>query len=659
MKLPAKFFATLATAGLLYPAHHAVAAAGQRPIVYSSQAMDQGNAPADTVIDLVIAMNPLNRDALERFVASTIDPTSRNYRQFITPQQFAASYGQPAAVVDRVRTYLESQGMTVTKVFDNNLVMLAQATNAQAAALFATPIHTFVENGVASQRPLFTPVVPAALQDVVIQVAGLSTQPKARKHFKLPPNDDISAPAFTSLAQLQPLATLPTSRPGQYSTKDFSTLYNVAPLYARGVTGAGRTLGIMTFANFLPSDAAAFWAAVGLTGTAASTSRITEINVIPGSAIGTDGDDETTLDVEYSGGIAPGAAVRVYEAPNTDAGFLALFATAISDNLCDSLSISWGSPEWYNSSNDLMPYDAVLLQAAAQGIPISASSGDAGAYDLGYIQAYPYYSNVLSVDFPSSSPYVLASGGTTLPVTITKTNPTFSYTVTAEQPWAWDYLLSYYAAKTGSSGTQSTYYKSYFPVGGGGGVSVLYPIPAYQTSLAGLATSAAGQAEICFTSQPVIGSNPANPCTPGPTSTFSDGSFFPGGALLPAGFGGRNTPDVSLNADTYSGYVLLYRGSFYTQGGGTSFVAPQLNGVFTLLTQQAGRRIGWPHPQLYNAFRAQGYATGSPFRAIKQGSNLFYKASQSYNPATGLGSLDVDNLSRALIPASASSVKSR
>jgi subtilase family serine protease len=645
VKFKAKTVAAAASCLLLYPALCTTAAAAmQTPIAYSASAQDLGAAPADSVIDLAISLKLLNRPALEKFVADSVNPASRSYRRFLTPQQFAAAYGQPAAVVARVKTYLESQGMTVTRVYENNLVLMAKATNAQAAAVFNTAIHTFSENGITSQRPLLTPAIPAELADVMSGVHGLSTRPKARSHLKMAPVDADEVTSKAGARTATPLA-LPASKPGQYSTKDLVTLYNVTPLKTRGITGAGRTLGILTFASFANSDAVKYWTDLGLTAAQYSASRITVVNVIPGSTIDTNGDDETTLDVQQSGGLAPDAAVRVYEAPNTDAGFLALFTQAVTENIADSLSISWGSPEWYSSADDLAPYDAVLLQAAAQGIPISASSGDSGAYDMGYLQLYPAYSNLLSVDFPSSSPYVVAAGGTTLPVTITKTNPTFSYTVTAEQPWAWDYLLPYYAAKTGSSGTQSTYYKSYFPVGGGGGVSVLYPTPSYQQGLAGVQTSAPGQVEICFQSLA------ANPCTIGPVSTFSDGSFFPGGAALPAGFAGRNTPDVSLNADTYSGYVLYYKGAYYVQGGGTSFVAPQLNGIFTLLTQAAGHRIGWPHPQLYSIFKTVGYGSGSPFRAITKGSNLYYTASPQFNPATGLGSLDVGNLANYLAPA--------
>ena len=76
--------------------------------------------------------------------------------------------------------------------------------------------------------------------------------------------------------------------------------------------------------------------------------------------------------------------------------------------------------------------------------------------------------------------------------------------------------------------------------------------------------------------------------------------------------------------------------------------APQLNGIFALISSGKGSRLGQLQPQLYSAFKTQGYATGSPFRAITAGTDFFYSSKAAFNPATGLGSLDVANLARAL-----------
>ena len=139
-----------------------------------------------------------------------------------------------------------------------------------------------------------------------------------------------------------------------------------------------------------------------------------------------------------------------------------------------------------------------------------------------------------------------------------------------------------------------------------------------------------------------------------PASKFSKAKAIIGGTTyqdlvdLPSGVAGRNLPDVALNADPYSGYSVYFNGQLYSGEGGTSFVSPQLNGIFTLISSGLPGRVGNPAPQLYSAFKALGYGTGSPFKAITTGDNQYYKAGPNFNPASGLGSLDVDALATAL-----------
>jgi len=590
-------------------------------------AVDMGLASSTDQVELALTLNVANKADLQAFVASTVDASSSNFHRFITPEQFAKRYGQSEAAVQQLRSYLTAHGLSVTKVFNNRLVVMVRGSNAQVSQLFGTPIHSFAANGIRYQKPVGAVTIPAELQGLVHAVVGLSTEPHFRTHKKLLPDalkpvtPMVTAPvaAKRAGALLAKPANMPApGYPQQYTVNDLASLYDISPLYAKGLTGAGKTLGIMTFASFNPADVSAYWSAIGQSG---STARITVVNTMPGSTISTDGDTETTLDVEQSGGVAPGANIIVYEAPNSDAGSIALYTQAITDNIADTLSISWGESEIYYGPSDLAPYDNLFLQAAAQGVPVIAASADSGAYDIGNDYPYPYYSPLLAVDFSASSPMVLAAGGTTLPTTLQLQHGTVS--VTAERPWGWDYLMPYIAANYG----MSYYYENLFPSGDGGGVSVQYGVPSYQAGLPGVTTSAKGQTLFCFSSPA------ANPCTPGQVL-----------AQLPGGFAGRNLPDVSLNADPESGYSMVYQGAWYTGSGGTSFVAPQLNGVFTLIAQQAGGRLGWLHPQLYGAFKAQGYGSGSPFRAITTGDNLYWRATNSFNPATGMGSLDVANL---------------
>ena len=105
-------------------------------------------------------------------------------------------------------------------------------------------------------------------------------------------------------------------------------------------------------------------------------------------------------------------------------------------------------------------------------------------------------------------------------------------------------------------------------------------------------------------------------------------------------------PDIALNADPETGYVLYST----TDGGlgsagGTSFVAPQLNGISALLTQSIGHRVGFWNPQVYLLQNVFGYGPWSAFNSVKAGDNWFYYGAPNYTPGAGIGTLNVANLS--------------
>jgi subtilase family serine protease len=493
------------------------------------------------------------------------------------------------------------------------------------------------------QRPTTPITLPAALQGVVLSVRGLSTEPRFRPHYMRAPTAITTGQSANAAhrANATPAdgATPPTFHtPGTYTVQDLATRNNITPLYTAGYDGTGKTIGIMTFASYTATDATTYWSGIGIN----HTGSVTVVNV--GGTIGTSGGGETALDVEQSGGIAPGANIIVYEAPNTSAGEIALYTRAVTDNIADTLSISWGEAEADYSPADLVALNQIFMQSAAQGVPISASSGDSGAYDInGEGYTYPNYTPTLSVDFPAASPYILAAGGTTLPgeqdfYNSAGTAIVGSVTIPQERPWGWDYLQTVAETKLGYS--ESLYYADLFPVGGGGGVSIQYSVPSYQAGLPGVRTSMPGQLLFCIKNSTTNTSTGLIGCTAGNAVT--------GEAPFTANFAGRNVPDVSLNADPDTGYVLYSvsdGGTGWTSGyGGTSFVAPELNGIFALISQKTGGRLGWVHPQMYTAFQNLGYGAGSPFRPITSATNLFWPATNSYNPATGLGTLDAANL---------------
>jgi subtilase family serine protease len=279
-----------------------------------------------------------------------------------------------------------------------------------------------------------------------------------------------------------------------------------------------------------------------------------------------------------------------------------------------------------NAAGQLRAFDNLFIQAAIQGQSLSAAAGDAGSYDASDFFPLPDFTNVLSVDHPAADPFMLAAGGTTLPGPqqfLLSDGSTYTINIAQERAWSWDYLNGLCAALGFDPISCGIY-----PVGGGGGVSVVFPEPLYQYGIAGIRTSERRQVLVDLTQTP-------------PQQLIS----------LPAGFAGRNLPDISLNADPDTGYAVYYTSdvsgfAINDYWGGTSFVAPQLAGVTALLDENAGGRVGLLNFALYQlAARGQAYSgSHPPLRDIRRGDNEFYNAGPGYDQATGLGVLDVANL---------------
>jgi subtilase family serine protease len=612
-------------ATLAPPQHLSAASAAQQ--TSGGPTLDLGSTDPTQTVSVSIVFKAKHSDDLEQFVQDTTNPWSPRYRQFLSVQQFANRYSPSTKDIARVSAYLATFGITVGQTLADDLVLKATGTVGAFTQAFTFQVHDFqAPNGARYHRPTSSPSVPHALSDVMLVVAGFNTQPA---FLPKSVNAAAVAPGFTPKKALPPAGSTATGVPGSYTVGDFANQYDVGPLYKQGVDGTGSTIGIATMAGFLPADAYTYWSTIGLD---VGQSRITQVHVDEGAPIGARaGTGETSLDVEQSGGIAPGANLVVYDAPNTDGGFLDLFYQAASDNLADSLSISWGGSEmFYNAgvagidlTPELQAFHQAFLELAAQGISTFAASGDDGAYDLGSFG--PGYTNPLTVDYPASDPAMTAAGGTTTPYTISASDfgapGTATFSVTQEQVWGWDSLQTFYVANV-----DPTAAGSFFSTGSGGGVSSYWPLPYYQRGTRGLRVTEANQV-FSFT----------DPAT-GAVTTYD---------TLPAGFVGRNTPDISADADPFSGYSVYDQpdGGWSYGYGGTSFVAPQLNGVTALLKQSVGGRIGFWNPQLY---RIAQHRRGGAVVDVTGGDNWFYAGVPGYEPGAGLGRVDVAALAKAL-----------
>lgn len=601
----------------------------------------QGAAP----ISVTIALSLRDANAAENLLHELYTPGSPQYHKFLTANQFAERFAPTAGDVAKVAASLSKYGLAAERTTATTLRVTGLPADMERA--FAVRLHSYQvaphgdARGYTFHAPLSHPVIPDELSTWVTAVAGLDSRPSLRPLSRTVPN---------ALPNMKPIAQPAVSGnpPGYLTVADFAARYDVQPLYQDGISGKGRTVGIVTLASFTPSDAFAYWAALGLN---VNSNRITVVNIDggPGAPSDASGSFETTVDVEQSGGLAPGANVIVYQAPNTNQGFVDGMAAAVEQNLVDTASVSWGFWEWYQNLENSPVTDPItgntvgitnafhelFVRAAIQGQSFFAASGDGGAYDINRDfgcspESKPSCSLTLSVDNPASDPAITAAGGTTLPglqqycQNSACTPPYYDVNIAHEQVWGWDYLDGLCAVL----GAPDPIACGIFPAGSGGGVSILFPTPFYQFGIEGVRRSQPHQ-DWSINGQLVY--------------------------ALPAHYPGRNVPDVSANADPQTGYVVYYtsdKTGFSAQPfwGGTSFVAPQLNGVTSLLNQRFHGRVGLLNFELYRmASTRQAYAgPDAPLHAIRYGDNWFYHGTNGYNPAAGLGTLDVANFARAI-----------
>jgi len=612
--------------------------------------------PENAHITVTVTLKLRHADQIDALIQSLYTRGSPQYREFLTPEDFRAQFGPSEASIAAVAGTFTAQGLTVTRSATAQLQV--SGAIAQIEHAFAVELHSFEVAATATasayryRAPLGAPQLPAGIAGEVRAVLGLDTRPRLRPHLRRPVH--LPVQAGHASATSPPNTTDP---PGLWTVVDYAEYYDVNPLYQQGITGHGNTLAIVTLASFTPSDAYRYWRALGLK---VRGDRITEVQIDGGAGPPSDeaGSDETTLDVEQSGGLAPQARILVYEAPNTSQGFIDAFAAVIDRNEADTVSTSWGEWEGFDGPNLLVDglvesglvtnpangetstivaaNNDLLAQAALQGQTWFAASGDYGAYDsvnslpLLPSPGEPYsYNAVLSVDDPGMQRYMTAGGGTTLPGEQVYTGPTGAaivINVAQEQAWGWDYLAPLCNAFGQNAIACGTY-----PIGSGGGVSIYVHRPFYQWFVPGMADTVRGQA--------------LSQLTPAPAELL-----YP----LPARFSGRNVPDIATNADPQTGYVIYYtsnvNGFEIEQAGGTSFVAPELNGVASLFVEALHHRIGLLNPALYAIATSPGAYRGAhaPLRDITHGDNWYWHAHAGYNQTTGVGVPDVANLLEAL-----------
>ena len=353
-----------------------------------------GRHDPNAVMDVVIALNLRNQAGLQQLLANLQNPNNSSYHAFLTPAEFTAEFGPGQSQVQAVTQYLASEGVRVTSVSSNRQLVHARASAATLQAAFHVAIGDYSLNGRSFYAPVGYPQLPSAVAGMVTAVIGLSDFNQMQP---------LSVPAADN-GVVVPNKGKPgggTSTPSGYSPQQIATAYNW-PAIANTSDGAGQTIAIATAYSFKSSDLTGFWNQYGLPNHT--------VTIVPVGGSTTRTNVETTIDIERSGAMAPGATILVYEGANAQlTTFTDVYNTIVTANAASVMTTSWGTAESNMSTTTLNADDNIFKQAAAQGISLFAAAGDNGSSDG--------TSNTDEADYPSSDPYIAACGGTTLTLT--------------------------------------------------------------------------------------------------------------------------------------------------------------------------------------------------------------------------------------------------
>ncbi len=361
--------------------------------------------------------------------------------QRLTRAQFNDSHAADPAAVKLVERFAKEFGLTVqpgTPAPGRRTVKLTGTVANMQRAFGVSLAHKTME-GVTYRVREGSINLPAELQGYVVAVLGLDNRPQAEPHFRILGEQGEAA---AQAAQGQGFARPHAGGSISYTPVQVGELYQ----FPNGATASNQTIGIIELGGgFRQTDITAYFKTLGqkpptVIAVPIGTGRNNPTN-------STSADGEVMLDIDVAGAVAPGARIVVYFAPNTDQGFVDAIAHAIHDTTYKPsvISISWGSAEVNWTAQAMAALDAACQSAAALGITITAASGDNGSSDA-------VTDGKNHVDFPASSPHVLACGGTNLQGS--------GSTITAETVW------------------------NAQPQGGatGGGVSNIFPLPTWQTN---------------------------------------------------------------------------------------------------------------------------------------------------------------------------------
>lgn len=350
-------------------------------------------------------------------------------RRHLTREQFLAQRGAMKEDAQKVEEFAREYGLTVkeTDLAKHSVTLTGTVANFSRAFDVELLKYESVNGSYRGRTGALS--IPKELDGIVTAVLGLDNRPQAHPHFRVlkPPKAGAQQPA------------------GTFTPVQVGQIYDFP-----SANGTGQCIAIIELGGgFKSQDVQSYFK--NTLKIAPPTVEAVSVdgaqNSPTGNANGPDG--EVMLDIEVAGAIAPKSSLAIYFAPNTDQGFYDAIATAVHDTQRNPsvISISWGGPESSWSQQSLNAFNTLLENAATLGVTVCVAAGDSGSTD-GATDGLQH------VDFPASSPFALACGGTKL--------------TAAGGKYGMEEVWNETANQEGSTG---------------GGVSDFFPKPSYQDTV--------------------------------------------------------------------------------------------------------------------------------------------------------------------------------
>ncbi|HTW19178.1 MAG TPA: S53 family peptidase [Mycobacteriales bacterium] len=530
--------------------------------------------------------------AAERALARAVSsPGNKQYHHYITDAQWLSRFGPTTAAVSRAESWLRKQGFTVGKVANTRLFIPASGTAKQVEKAFATGLGLYKVQGHKVRLATKTLSIPTSLSGTVAGVVGvnqyrntpdLSRVSKATAHGNAKSSDSEPAPP-TGFRNPKPCSAYWGQ---QTDTADSSSLYapytghaydicGYSPYQLRGgygiqkdlkngIDGSGVTIAIVDAYDSptLLADAQHYYSL----NDAAHQIKSSQFTNIEPASVGNEDEcaasgwyDEQSLDVESSHAMAPGANIEYVGADDCfDSSLLAALTTAITSG-ASVVSDSWGDTlgDLLEDADAKTAFDNAFVMAEATGVSVLFSSGDDGDNFADFGLNVP--------DYPPTSPYVTAVGGTSLEVGANDSRM-------AEYGWSTAKQTLCVSSTTNCGSATSPAGALAFQAGGGGGTSYYYTQPYYQAGVV--------PAALALRNENIFGPQPL-----------------------------RVEPDISMDGDAQTGMLIgltqtfgdgVHYGQF--KEGGTSLASPLLAGVIADTDQASGVSEGFMNPTLYKAY---------------------------------------------------------